>query len=1561
MTDAKKQNGLTEQNELNELPEQKKLAEPNAPAPQDGKSSHETHRRRHGLRTALVLTAVFLTLFAAMLGASAWMLFTAQGLNFAAKQASSFVPGFHVAKIEGDWTDLRISNLSLDFPGIRLDAGLIRIGLDWHALFDQRVHVTRFALSDATAAVETAKLVAASTDEAPEPESDPLAALEAPLPIAIDEVKLERIAATVDGMSASVGLFSGGAAWTGRRVDLSPVTLEAVAVALPEAQAESDAAEEDASAEAVKPAAPLPPAIQSAPPAVHQLAQAMADFSAARGEAGKKAAAASASAEAPSAETSESSEGMQAVASQDGPVAPAAEGAAQAAADVAGDAAEKPPVNPADEAKALVKHLQALFAKPLVETLPTIEVPLEIHVASIRGADWTLSNLPGAEAFPASAGLSPLRVERFEFSGEAEKNLVKIGVLALKSSVGEARFAGRIELADAWPLSLEGSVSADAGPFVPALGLESAPAAATLRASGSVLKDLAASVAVTGFVQADLEIKGSVGTAGLPFSVALSAPELRWPLPGSALEAEILALEAKEAEAAKAANEAQAAASAARKAAKTAQTGKAANAAQQAKPAQRAQSAAAAADAASGAAAESAKPAEAPAPAKPPRFAAKALAFSIDGRADDYSIALSADVEADVPAAGLAKGIAGHVNLAASGGLSRASIADASFAAPEGTLALSGAFSWSEGLSWQAKVDAKDLKAQAFFPKLPLELSAGASSEGAFSGWESWRAAASGVYIDGTIQGAPIRLRADGSLDSARQVSIPGISLLLGKNTVSLKGKADGYRALDFDMQVDVPGLLNTIPGLRGTADGFVRVTGSIGRPQVKADLRAKGLGWQEAFSLANLKLVADIENTVRGNATKAGELTDAQKAQLASLGRKLTDEEIMAAAERAFLEGELKGSLSLSLDGIEAAGQQIKRVTLAASGREGSHTVNLAAAGGPVEGKLALKGAFDRKTLNWKGALEGTSLRTPAGVWTQAGPAPLEYQNAKQTVILGKHCWNHAHAQVCVAKPAVIGRAGHATIALTKLDMSLFKAYLKKRDRLKGNLKAELEAQWDLAKKPLPDMVLAVNGDGIEYSTRYQGVRFPLTLAKLRMRGSFQENRVQLDYNVQPDQVGKLFGRLILEDPMKARRLSGRIIVKDVTPSLLKPFLSTGEKAEGTLNADLRAGGTLASPEMTGALTLAGLQLDAAFIPVDMKPSNVEIAFEGQKSTLTGTIATQSGDLHLEGSADWSDLKNWQAAIRAYGDKIRLSIPPMVQVDVTPDVSAKATPALVSLAGQVDVPWARIVVGELPKSGTSVSADEVILEEDGTPRAAPSSPIALQSKVMVKLGDRITIDAFGLKAALTGGLYVVQSGDSLGVTGQVKIPYGRFHAYGQDLIVRKGTVTFSGAAENPGLSIEAIRNPESTEDDVTAGIRVTGTASNPKVDLFSEPAKSQTETLSYILTGHGFESDEEGSMSSTMTSMLVGLGASSGNGIIGDIGDAVGIKGLGIDTTGVGDSSQVVVSGYVLPGLQVKYGMGIFDSLATLTLRYRVMPKLYLEAVTGVEQALDLLYRFDF
>jgi translocation and assembly module TamB len=44
-----------------------------------------------------------------------------------------------------------------------------------------------------------------------------------------------------------------------------------------------------------------------------------------------------------------------------------------------------------------------------------------------------------------------------------------------------------------------------------------------------------------------------------------------------------------------------------------------------------------------------------------------------------------------------------------------------------------------------------------------------------------------------------------------------------------------------------------------------------------------------------------------------------------------------------------------------------------------------------------------------------------------------------------------------------------------------------------------------------------------------------------------------------------------------------------------------------------------------------------------------------------------------------------------------------------------------------------------------------------------------------------------------------------------------------------------------------------------------------------------------------------------------------------------------------------------------VKYGVGIFKPLGEFTVRYRLMKDLYLEGVSGIESAVDLIYQFEF
>lgn len=73
----------------------------------------------------------------------------------------------------------------------------------------------------------------------------------------------------------------------------------------------------------------------------------------------------------------------------------------------------------------------------------------------------------------------------------------------------------------------------------------------------------------------------------------------------------------------------------------------------------------------------------------------------------------------------------------------------------------------------------------------------------------------------------------------------------------------------------------------------------------------------------------------------------------------------------------------------------------------------------------------------------------------------------------------------------------------------------------------------------------------------------------------------------------------------------------------------------------------------------------------------------------------------------------------------MRITVPPMVRMDASPDVVySEATPNLFTLDGRVDVPWARIVVHELPESAVGVSSDVVMLNDNLQPEEPKTASI---------------------------------------------------------------------------------------------------------------------------------------------------------------------------------------------------------------------------------------------
>lgn len=193
---------------------------------------------------------------------------------------------------------------------------------------------------------------------------------------------------------------------------------------------------------------------------------------------------------------------------------------------------------------------------------------------------------------------------------------------------------------------------------------------------------------------------------------------------------------------------------------------------------------------------------------------------------------------------------------------------------------------------------------------------------------------------------------------------------------------------------------------------------------------------------------------------------------------------------------------------------------------------------------------------------------------------------------------------------------------------------------------------------------------------------------------------------------------------------------------------------------------------------------------------------------------------------------------------------------------------------------------------------------------------------------------------------------------GDLQIVNGEYRAYGQELLIRTGELQFNGPLSQPLLFIEAIRDPELTEDNVTAGIRIDGVASQPNIELFSEPGLDQAQTLAYLLFGSGSLGADESS-DPNYTGLLFGLGVSNSGGITSSLGEALGVDNLRLQTKGSDDDTKVTVSGQLSKKLTVEYGVGVFNSESEVTLRYQLMPKLFVEAVKGFYDSILVYYRF--
>ncbi len=770
--------------------------------------------------------------------------------------------------------------------------------------------------------------------------------------------------------------------------------------------------------------------------------------------------------------------------------------------------------------------------------------------------------------------------------------------------------------------------------------------------------------------------------------------------------------------------------------------------------------------------------------------------------------------------------------------------------------------------------------------------------------------------LNGQLEGRP--LQAAGSLSLRDGVlAVNNVQLIAGQNTLT----ADGRASEPFDMRwrINASHLEQVWPGLGGSLQGQGGVRGQLPLLAIEGSLQASQLVYQDL---------------------KIGRL-DAQVAQR---------------------NGQY--AIKAALNNLAQGENLVQSAQLDGQGTLENHTFSLSAVHELGHLDVQASGSFQNE--QWRGVVQSLALRdTPAGNWRLS--RQIAVNAAAQAISVSEACLvNEQSASVCSQFDWQPQRGVLASGHLQRVPLSMAKPFLPETIKFAGVVNGDFQFEqrggrpFIQANVQLPDNSFSVTMDNRPEVLRYTNAAASLVL----------NDRVA-DVQASLDIVGRgqmrAAGRINLSPDNQQHRIEGTASIDMPDIAWLQAFSPRIDELQGQLLSDVRVSGLLSRPQVTGE---ARLQNAAVYLPeTGVRLESISLiaqAVNAEQIAINGSLQAGSGTLTANGSLQLANLPDWRGSLRLQGDNLLLMNTLEVQLYASPDLNIKAAPEAIDITGKVFIPQGDINIQALPESAKVRSDDIVIIRNSDKPverRAAvivpdDGRPLDIRPNVIVRLGKKVKLNAFDLDARLDGRLRILRNRQDIMAEGVLNIVDGSYQSYGQDLKIERGRILFNGPLDNPGLDVRAVRVIDN--EDITVGIALGGTVEQPESTLFSTPVQTQTDTLSYLLTGRAL-SNVTGGDSDVLMNAVTSLGVSGGETLAQNLGGKLGLDDVNLNAAD-GDyrSSELSLGKRLGPKLYLKYIIGLFDSMQKVAINYQINRRLELEFSSGIQQSVDLIYKID-
>ncbi len=892
----------------------------------------------------------------------------------------------------------------------------------------------------------------------------------------------------------------------------------------------------------------------------------------------------------------------------------------------------------------------------------------------------------------------------------------------------------------------------------------------------------------------------------------------------------------------------------------------------------------------------------------------------VRGTAKDYAVSATADVRgAGVPP--------GTWKLTGRGTAERLQIASLAGKVLGGTFSASGSLFWKPVLGWNLALRGDALNPGEMVKDAPGRLAFAARTRGTLErGGPAGEAEI--LEVSGTFRGQPVTGTALAQF-SGNRIVLPRAAFTVATAKIEASGRI--AETFDLNFRASAPNLGLLVVGARGALSASGSVTGPLETPRVRLAADGKSLAQGER-QIGRLHLDADVD--LRPESPSRLDLR-AQGVVLAP-GR---------SADTVTVAG--RGTLARHDITLDVAAPETTLAVAASGGLAPPPRAGASLSGRPWQGRIT------RLDLTSK-ALSG-ALDHPAGLAASQEGARLE-----------NFSWaGRTGGRLTLAGSWAKAGRSEAHAAIDALPLALLKPWLPADVTLTGNLNGKAAAAFSRggAVEALVDMR---PGPGqIEYKTATgDRAAFPYRDARLEFRAGPKGATARVGLGLGAG--GTLSGDVALPDynargvTSAAQRVTGRFTASLPDIAFARAFVSSVENLRGAFRADLAFDGTFGAPRIRGQAALTGAQADLPEYGLQLREiALAAVSDGGPLLRLDGQVRSGEGTLKLTGQTPLQPSAATPATLHIAGRRFAAVATSDRKVWVSPDVTIAATGDRITVTGDVQVPETRVEY--VRKFATiAVSRDVVFVgrstEEEAAARKKTTRSI--EARVRLILGDRVNIKAEGFEGRITGSVLALDlPGKPTSATGELQIASGTYKAYGQDLTVEHGRIVFAGGPiGNPGVDLRAFRK---ADDGTTAGVNVKGTVRNPEVTLYSDPSMSQTDALAYLLLGHrlGDASAQEGNL---VANAATSLGIKGGNLLGKKIAARFGFETARIETKGGLQEASLVVGKYLSPKLYVEYGLGLFQPVSTLRIRYILSRKWSVSAETGAENAGDLLYTIE-